>query len=686
MRKKYKVLLIFAVMIFFLLPTKHVYAQDAGGTYHYLAIGNSIAKHPITDFWWGEWGMAATSPEQDYVHQVAGYLRQYNSNVSVQSVYAAAWERSSSKSSMLSMFDGYMSSDLDLVTIQLGENVLDNTNADADLKNLVAYVQQRAPKAQIIIVGSFWENNLQFDAVKRNVAAACGLEYVDISAVRSWRAGVGTVVSGADGAQHVITNQAVGEHPNDAAMKYIADRIDERIHNVSAVDYSAVYDYDHYLAYNPDLAAVYTGNPAGAFQHFLTFGMNEGRRANREFDLQTYKNNYADLRSAFGDDNKQYYLHYINFGKAEGRSAYSSIAGTTVLDGVNYAAVYDYDYYINNNPDVAAAYPNDDIAVLRHFVAFGMNEGRQAIASFNVKAYRAKYKDLRQAFGENLAQYYQHYMNFGRNEGRTATGDVVITDGITVYNGVDYAAVYNYSYYVEKNPDVAAAYPNDDIKALEHFVTFGMNEGRQSSKDFNLKSYRARYRDLRQAFGENLAQYYQHYMACGKAEGRNATGDAKITDGVTVYNGVDYAAVYNYTDYIAKNPDVAAAYPDDDVKVLEHFAVFGIHEGRQAKTEFNPSIYRANYLDLQAAYGDDWARYYEHYMMFGKAEGRNAVSLIKVMDGADEVDADDENEVESTKNEGLQQETTGNTEEPEIDVTETETTTETLETTESTEQ
>ena len=49
--------------------------------------------------------------------------------------------------------------------------------------------------------------------------------------------------------------------------------------------------------------------------------MAEGRQGCENFDPIAYKNNYADLRNAFGNDWKQYYLHFINYGYSEGRNA-----------------------------------------------------------------------------------------------------------------------------------------------------------------------------------------------------------------------------------------------------------------------------------------------------------------------------------------------------------------------------
>ena len=57
------------------------------------------------------------------------------------------------------------------------------------------------------------------------------------------------------------------------------------------------------------------------FEHFVTNGMKEGRQGSSEFNLNTYKANNPDLVAAFGDDNVKYYEHYISSGKAEGRIA-----------------------------------------------------------------------------------------------------------------------------------------------------------------------------------------------------------------------------------------------------------------------------------------------------------------------------------------------------------------------------
>lgn len=87
----------------------------------------------------------------------------------------------------------------------------------------------------------------------------------------------------------------------------------------SFIDYSSVFNADYYADNNKDLLAAFGHDRTALFNHFLNFGMKEGRRASVEFNPAAYKARYKDLRSAFGDDWKQYYLHYILSGKKEGR-------------------------------------------------------------------------------------------------------------------------------------------------------------------------------------------------------------------------------------------------------------------------------------------------------------------------------------------------------------------------------
>ena len=73
---------------------------------------------------------------------------------------------------------------------------------------------------------------------------------------------------------------------------------------------------------------------------------------------------------------------------------------------MDYSAVFDADYYLKNNPDVAKWANNDKDKALQHFINYGMAEGRQGRASFNVYTYRDEHPELWEKFGDNLRGYY----------------------------------------------------------------------------------------------------------------------------------------------------------------------------------------------------------------------------------------------------------------------------------------
>lgn len=86
---------------------------------------------------------------------------------------------------------------------------------------------------------------------------------------------------------------------------------------------------------------------------------------------------------------------------------------------------------------------------------------------------------------------------------------------------INYSSVFDADYYYNKYPDLQKAFGKNDKKLLEHFKTFGMNEQRQASANFNIKVYKT-YPDLAMAFGENMPLYYAHYCIYGKNEKRKA--------------------------------------------------------------------------------------------------------------------------------------------------------------------
>ena len=335
---------------------------------------------------------------------------------------------------------------------------------------------------------------------------------------------------------------------SDAGCKRLgeadADAIIAQFPKSSWLDYSSVFDADYYLNKYPDVNEWANGSKNKALDHFINYGMSEGRRGSEAFDVQSYYNEYPDLRAAFGTDLASYYSHYLMYGKKEGRHATgcSKLKGAaTKAGGVDYAPVYDPEYYLSRNGDVEKAFTKstyggvtmvDDSAVLRHFINYGMSEGRRGSEAFDVQSYYNEYPDLRAAFGTDLASYYSHYLMYGKKEGRHATGCSKLKGAATKAGGVDYAPVYDPEYYLSRNGDVEKAFTKstyggvtmvDDSAVLRHFINYGMSEGRRGSEAFDVYSYRTRYLDLRKAYGSNLKEYYLHYLEYGMKEHRNGS-------------------------------------------------------------------------------------------------------------------------------------------------------------------
>lgn len=396
----------------------------------------------------------------------------------------------------------------------------------------------------------------------------------------------------------------------------------------NGVEYNMVYDPNYYLAHYSDVRAYFANDGYALIAHFVNNGINEGRQANDWFNVDVYKNNYVDLRNAYGYDTGSYIRHYVFLGCAEGRQGWIPNGSTdkvTMFNGVNYSSIYDYNYYTAHNLDVKAAYGNDDITTLVHFILCGMNEGRRASAEFDVNSYRNEYPDLRTTYGKNVRSYYEHYMNYGKREGRHGTGCNTLVGGVTKIWIFELSDVYDYGYYSSHNPDLAEAFGSDDIAMLEHFVNYGVNEGRQAKESFNVMGYKNRHLDLRRAYGNNLSQYYWHYVSSGKAEGRDASYTSEVTNPEHTFLGIDCSPIYNYNYYQEHNSDVKKAFGNDDIATFIHFLTSGMKEGRRACAGFDLQTYANNNPDLFAAYFFDLPAYYLHYLNYGLAEGRIAV-------------------------------------------------------------
>lgn len=82
--------------------------------------------------------------------------------------------------------------------------------------------------------------------------------------------------------------------------------------------------------------------------------------------------------------------------------------------------------------------------------------------------------------------------------------------------------VFDAKYYADANADLKAIYGYDDKALFNHYMTYGLSEGRCGSPTFNAAEYRKAYPDLEAVFGDDWDAYVNHYYTCGVTEGRTA--------------------------------------------------------------------------------------------------------------------------------------------------------------------
>ena len=89
-------------------------------------------------------------------------------------------------------------------------------------------------------------------------------------------------------------------------------------------------------------------------------GLTETQK-NMVFDAEYYRNNNADLKAAFGEDETKLYNHFLNYGIKEGRQG---------------NAVFNVKYYLSANADLKAAYGTDYVKAMKHYLSYGYKEHR----------------------------------------------------------------------------------------------------------------------------------------------------------------------------------------------------------------------------------------------------------------------------------------------------------------------
>jgi VCBS repeat-containing protein len=189
-------------------------------------------------------------------------------------------------------------------------------------------------------------------------------------------------------------------------------------------------------------------------------------------------------------------------------SGYQHFAQTGILEGRNPSVLYNESFYLNANADVRNAVNTGVLeSGLQHFLITGAQEPRSGSQFFNQEEYLSDNPDVDAAVQDGLlSSGFQHYIVTGSNELRDPQ-----------------LFLYNEQYYLTQNPDVKAFVDSGlIIDGFQHFATNGQFEGRAPSILFNESSYLALNPDVEAEVDTGLVSSgFSHYVQAGRFEGRS---------------------------------------------------------------------------------------------------------------------------------------------------------------------
>jgi len=184
--------------------------------YRVVVLGNSITYSPANPSigWNGNWGMAASALDSDYVHIFTRRLKSGNAASELMSKNIAAFESEFDTYNIAANLQTYRDFKPDLLILRIGENVTrkaDSVLFEQKYVELLNYFRSANPDIKILAVGSVWpEREMSDKVLKRNS------DYVSLAPIH---AELSFFAFG------LFTDPGVQSHPSNKGMRYISDRI-----------------------------------------------------------------------------------------------------------------------------------------------------------------------------------------------------------------------------------------------------------------------------------------------------------------------------------------------------------------------------------------------------------------------------------------------------------------------------
>ena len=198
-----------------------------------LFLGNSITRHAPAPAigWTGDWGMAASAKEKDYVQLLTADIAKattFPPKTMVRNI--ADFERNYENFDIEKEFKQELAFQPHLVIIAIGENVPEPATEEsrkkfaASFARLLSTVKQHG-QPTVFVRSSFWQSPVK-DDIMRRASLDAGATYVDISRL-------GADKSNMASSERKIEHAGVAGHPGDKGMKAIADEIFAAIRRTS---------------------------------------------------------------------------------------------------------------------------------------------------------------------------------------------------------------------------------------------------------------------------------------------------------------------------------------------------------------------------------------------------------------------------------------------------------------------
>jgi len=200
---------------------------DIEGNPKIMFLGNSITKHGKKEEigWYGDWGMGASSIENDYVHICISKILEKYPNSAFCMVQGAVWERSYRDCNFDEYFKEAATFNPDVIICILSENVI-NEDFEPDvfinqLHSLHKYLSGQNTNTKIIVCSNFFNNEEKTKAIKL-YSEKYFAEFVFIS----------DIISDKDNLASQFEHEGIKIHPGDKGMRIIADRIMEKFYSL----------------------------------------------------------------------------------------------------------------------------------------------------------------------------------------------------------------------------------------------------------------------------------------------------------------------------------------------------------------------------------------------------------------------------------------------------------------------